>query len=345
METGLKAGESETIMRRTTLWVVLLGLVVTACTGDTAAESVIADTEGATRVGVDAATTTVPSGSDQDEIGAGAAGDVLAGRKIIRQASLVVQDADPEAVLQEIVQLVEGAGGFVASSDLQRTVGEDPPRIDVTLRLPSGSLSATMAAIGSLVDEVLSRQLGSSDVTAQYLDIEARLRNLETLESELLILLTEVRDVTDPEATDLLLVFDRLQSVRLEIEQLVGQRQAFDDQVDLATLRITIVPTPAEVEITDDSWNPMRKLRESLASLVDVLENLADFAIWAGVFLLPVLALIAIPVVLAWWLITRRGRVAAVTSRSDPVTDEQPAAREVGDENEVDVDSEHAGEG
>jgi len=282
------------------------------------------DTEEGTDGRIAATATTVAAGGApaEDEAAGGGSGDaVLAGRKIIRQGSLVLQDDDPEAVFQKIVVLVEGAGGFVASSNLQRTDDEEPPRIDMTVRLPSGSLSATITAIANEAGEVLSRQLGSSDVTAQYVDIEARLRNLETLESELLLLLTEVRDVTDPEARDLLLVFDRLQSVRLEIEQLIGQKQAIDDQVDLATLQVTIVPTAPEIEITDDSWNPGDQIRESLASLVDVLENLANLAIWAGLFLLPVLALIAVPIGLLWWLLSRRARRHMTsTNRSDPAT-------------------------
>lgn len=334
MRPTLWAGESETIMRRTAIGILTLGLVLAACTGNMAGDAVATDSDGGAEAGVEEpGGTPLESTDEEDAIGGGTAGSVLAGRKIIRQASLVVQDDDPEAVFQKIVALVEGAGGFVASSELARTDDEEPPRIDVTLRLPSGSLSATIGAITEEVGEVLSRQLGSTDVTAQYVDIEARLRNLETLESELLILLTEVRDVTDPEAVDLLLVFDRLQSVRLEIEQLIGQKQAIDDQVDLATLRITIVPTPPEIEITDDSWRPGDVVRESLASLVDVLENLANFAIWAGVFLFPVAALIAIPVGLFWWFFSRRSRRAvAVTSRSTPALEEEPEAHEEDEE-------------
>ena len=322
-------------MKRILIGVLAAGIFLGACTGGNA-ESQSIDAMGDQRaIGSEpreAADDVAESAGADEAIGAGSSQLVLTGRKIIRQASLVLRDDDPEAVFERIVALVEGAGGFVATSDLQRTDDEEPPRIDMTLRLPSGSLTATVAAVTETAAEVVSRQLGSTDVTAQYVDIEARLRNLQTLESELLLLLTEVRDVTDPEARDLLLVFDRLQSVRLEIEQLTGQKQALDDQVDLATLRVSIVPTPPVIEITDDSWRPGDQVRESLASLVDVLENLANFAIWAGVFLVPVLAMIAIPVGLVWWLATRRSRrdSRVESDPAPPVTDvvEEPEADE-----------------
>lgn len=320
------------MMRRTALAIMVLGVLLAACTGDSAPESIAienqSDTEGSSTA------STNPTGAEDQAIGGGSPDGVLTGRKIIRQASLVVEDDDPETVFEKIVALVERAGGFVAASDLQRTEDGEPPRIDLTLRLPSGSLTSTITAITSEVGEVLSRQLGSSDVTAQYVDIEARLRNLESLESELLLLLTEVRDVADPEARDLLLVFDRLQSVRLEIEQLVGQKQSIDDQVDLATLRITIVPTPPEIEITDDSWQPMERVRESLASLVDVLEGLGNLAIWAGVFLVPVLVLLAVPVGLFWGFLARRSRRAAAPTSNERVSVDMSSNPDTTDESE-----------
>ena len=148
------------------------------------------------------------------------------------------------------------------------------------------------------------------------MDIEARLRNLRTLEAELLLLLTDVRDVSDPEASDLLLVFDRLQNVRLQIEQLQGQLQVFDDQVELSTLRVSIVPPPPVIEITDESWSASDQVRSSLASLVRVLENLANLAIWAGVFLVPVLAIVIIPIGLIYGFTRRRSH------ERDPVAEQ-----------------------
>lgn len=335
-------------MKRYLMGLVVLGVVLAACTGgDTAADVTVIDENAGGSAAMD--DSTEPEEADRESIGSGTDAAALAGRKIIRQASLVLRDDDPERVFQRIVALVEGAGGFVAASELSRTGDEEPPRIDVTVRVPSGDLSATIATVSDLAEEVLSRQLGSTDVTARYVDNEARLRNLRTLETELLALLTEVRDVADPEANDLLLVFDRLQSVRLEIEQLTGAQQAIDDQVDLATLTVTIVPTPAEVEITDDSWDPMRQVRESLASLVRVLENLANLAIWAGLFLVPVLAILAVPVGLVWWLAVRRRksspeRVETPDRRgsdegaapSDPIEGEGPVDEERSEEQQSD---------
>jgi hypothetical protein len=119
-------------------------------------------------------------------------------RQVIRQASLELHASDTRKAYAEIVAMVESAGGFVAHANVAPTSGEDDqPRVSMTLRVPAAQLNATMTAIKDSVDEVVSESQGAEDVTEQYVDLQARLTNLEALEVELRALLEEVRQQPD----------------------------------------------------------------------------------------------------------------------------------------------------
>ena len=78
----------------------------------------------------------------------------------------------------------------------------------MNLRVPADELSSVMATIKKSVDEVVTESQDAEDVTDQFVDLEARLTNLEALEVELVALLTEVREQPDADPAKLL---DRLQ--------------------------------------------------------------------------------------------------------------------------------------
>ncbi len=233
---------------------------------------------------------------------------VVSDRKVIRQASLTLQADDTRAAFDRIVQLTEAAGGFVAGAEVQPVEGEDDqPYVTMTLRIPAAALTETMTSIKGSVQEVVSESQGAQDVTDQFVDLEARLTNLEALEVELRALLAEVSQQPDADPDKLLRVYTEISNVRGQIEQIQGQLNYLNDVVDLATLQVSLSPTPAAVPIVEDTWQPIEVARDSLRSLVAGLQGVADWGIGFALYTLPMLILVlAIPALVAfagyrWW--------------------------------------------
>jgi hypothetical protein len=238
------------------------------------------------------------------------------GRKVIRQADLELAVQDADDAIRRITDVVERAGGFVASAELHNQEGYGLLG-SLSLRVPTERMTSTLTSIEEVADEVRSRTLGSQDVTEQYADIESQLRNLRALETELLDLLTEIREKSS-NANEVLTVFERIRQVRAEIEQLEGRKQVLDDLVSLATIDVRLVPSPSAVPIVEeDGWRFGEVLRDALRSTVTALQGVATVAIWLVVTALPVLLILGLPV-LAIGLGYRRYR-----RRHDAVT---PAA-------------------
>ena len=238
-------------------------------------------------------------------------GEVLDNRKIIQEAFLELTDDDTEGLFNRITTLVEQAGGFVSSAEMTRSGDEGRgPFVDMTIRIPAGEMSSTLSAIEGLADEVTAKRIGSQDVTEEYADIEAQLRNLTALEDELLIILSEVREKSSSDANELLNVFERIRQVRDEIERLEGRQRLFDNLIDLATVNVSLFPEGVEAPIVDEGWQPGEVVRDALRATVDGLQAIADGLIWVVLGILPIILIVGIPILLVIWFWRKRTRSA-----------------------------------
>jgi hypothetical protein len=219
--------------------------------------------------------------------------DVVENRRVIRQANLQLHASDTRATFDEIIRLTESVGGFVSSANVFPFEGENAqPDVSMTLRIPADQLTEVMTTIKHSVDEVVAESQGARDVTEQFVDLEARLRNFEALEIELRALLEEVRTQPDADPVKLLTVFNELSSVRGQIEQIQGQINYLADLTAMATLEVYVSQTPIAVPIVASAWAPAEAAKDALRSLVTALQGIADWSINFVLFTLPVLLLI-----------------------------------------------------
>lgn len=229
------------------------------------------------------------------------------GRKVVRRASLELHAADTRDAYRQIIDLVESTGGFLADANVLPTTGKDEqPRISMTVRIPADRLNATMTTIKDYVDEVVSETQSAQDVTAEYVDLEARLTNLEALEVELRALLEEVRKQENADPEKLLRVFNEISDTRGRIEQLQGQINHLTDLTALSTLDIAITQTPSTVPLAEEPWKPAEVAKEAVRHLVDGLQGVANATIGFALYGLPMLLIILGPLALGGMLIYRR---------------------------------------
>ena len=237
-------------------------------------------------------------------------------RKIIRTATIELTVDDVPGAVQRIETATAAAGGFVAGSSI--TVEQQPPPDDpdeeqeirqrgtITIRVPAESYTSVMSTLRGIVDDprdITSLTEDTSEVTEEYSDLQARQRNLEATEAQYLELLSRAESIND-----VLLVQDRLNSVRLEIEQVQGRIQLLDDLTSMATITTflsqpPLVSLPVDPE-AEESW-ATEAWENAWNASEDVLEALGVAAITGGV----VLVWLVIPgaVLLGgWWVFTSR---------------------------------------
>ncbi|MGF1666513.1 MAG: DUF4349 domain-containing protein [Acidimicrobiia bacterium] len=269
-------------------------MILGACGGDSGeAESLDA---GATEATV-AASGGDPSAPEQFGVTDEAlTNQTVVDRKVIRTGQMEIEVTDTRAAMEEITRLVNRSGGYVSSSEVAPSGAEEQPYVTLIIRVPAGDLDTALSAIRELSEKVAYESIQSQDVTEEYVDIEARLRNLTALETELVALLAEVRTQPDADPQKLLTVFNEVSRVRGEIEVLEGRRRLIDNQASLSTITVTISPSPSSTPIVEEGWAPLVTVRNATGDLVEALQTMANAGIWLVVFALPVLALIALPI-------------------------------------------------
>jgi len=226
---------------------------------------------------------------------------------IIQRASLQLVVRDTMATVEAAKDLVSGLGGYIANSNAWEQ-GEWM-RASLTLRVPVENLEQALDQLKALAVKVQRESLSGEDVTEQYSDLGAQLRNLEATETELLALLTEVREKPGSTAEDILDVHRRLTEIRGEIERAKGRMQYLEQMTALATIDLELVPDPLAQPVVEPGWAPLRTATEASRSLVRSLKRLVDIVIWFVVYVLPILLLVAAPIVLLVllirWLVRR----------------------------------------
>jgi len=154
-------------------------------------------------------------------------------RKIIYDAKVDLVVESLNGLESSILDLVKQNGGFLAESDLATQVSTQRTAT-WRVRVPVDRFDAFVRAVGRL-GEVRTSHLGSQDVTEEYFDIEARIRNKQEEEKRLL---KHLADSTG-KLEDILKVESELSRVRGEIEQMQGRLRFLANRADLSTVTIT----------------------------------------------------------------------------------------------------------
>jgi len=222
--------------------------------------------------------------------------------------SLIVKDAGES--LEKVEAIAKDLGGYVVNSS--SWYQDDQLRARLTIRVPSGEFDAAMARLKELAIRVENRNVSTQDVTEEYTDLDARLRNLEATETELLELLTEVRERTS-KAEDVLAVYREITNIRGQIEQLKGRMQYLEKMTAMATINVELIPDVLAKPLVVAGWRPTGTAANALRTLIRTLQRVVDAAIWLIIYALPTLVVIAIPFFILGliWRRWRRKRKAA----------------------------------
>ena len=147
------------------------------------------------------------------------------------EIDLQVNKLDVRKAVGTLTALAAKFGGQVADS--QTVVGDDPSAT-VTLRIPNDSFGTVLDQAQGL-GKVLSVNTKTADVTAQYVDLGARLHALGLTKSTYLNILAKATTIGE-----ILSVQQRVNDIQTQIDQLQGQLNVLNNQTTMATLTVSI---------------------------------------------------------------------------------------------------------
>jgi len=219
----------------------------------------------------------------------------LKGPMIIRTADLAVIVKNDEfdkgrAAIDEILKRHHGHVG-----DLNVTNPSGSARsLSGTLRVPSNRLDAALADLKGL-GRVEKESQSGEEVTQQYVDLQARLANAKHTEQRL----TEILRERTGKLSDVLAVEMQISRVRGEIEQMEAQRKTMKNQVDFATLNLTVTedykkdlsvaPPSTGTQFRNAAVDGYRSLVDGIiAVLLWLLSVGPTLLLWAAILFFPI---------------------------------------------------------
>ncbi len=219
-------------------------------------------------------------------------------RIVIKNGNLSVVVPDPAVSMDAISKIASGMGGYVVASNIYKTTtnsGLEVPAANITIRVPAEQMDVALKQIKAMVEDpavdILSEDISGQDVTNEVTDLESRLRNLQAAETQLL----EIMD-NATKTEDVLSVFQELTTVRGEIEVIQGQIKYYRESASLSAISVYLQAKAAVEPITVAGWQPGVQVQKALQALVNGGKYLVNLLIWLILFVLPLLAIIFLPI-------------------------------------------------
>lgn len=216
-------------------------------------------------------------------------------RMIIYTVNVELIVKDSAATMALIENLATEMKGFVSDSNSWKDEGQ--LRASITVRVPADRLDEALVQIRGLALDVESESRGGQDVTEEFTDLEARLRNLQATEGELLELL-KTRQETTGDTEAILEVHRYLTDIRGQIEQIQGRMNYLSNLSAMATIHIGLTPDTLVQPLVLGQWRPQGTARQAIRALINALKFLVDALIWIVLFIVPVLIVILLPLFL-----------------------------------------------
>ena len=164
-------------------------------------------------------------------------------RMIVRTGNMAIVVEDVAVAIDRISKLAEASHGYVVSSNSWRE-GERL-RGTISIRVPTGDFGNIMRAISQLAVEVTSQTTSSQDVTEEYVDLTAKLKNLEAAEQQLLVIMGKAEKVED-----ILSVQRELTNTRAQIEQTKGRMQYLEKTSATSLIEVDLEQSKLDARLT-----------------------------------------------------------------------------------------------
>lgn len=196
-------------------------------------------------------------GTEQAKPAPGGSGAELpvipADRKVILNAELGLKVKDADSALSQIAELVKGAGGYVHETREEGSK-QRGRTMYLTLRVPSERYDSVLTKLGEL-GEGTGRRTWSDDVTAEYFDLDIRIKTREAH-------LEQLRRLIEKGGTikELMEVEQEIARVTADLESMKGRYRLLSNQVAYSTIKVTLyepgAPTP--IKPPETVWERMK---------------------------------------------------------------------------------------
>jgi len=195
----------------------------------------------------------------------------IQGPQVIRQAQLTINvtTGSFESKLAAVRALVLLQQGFISGTDAQTSPTNPNEQIRsgvISFMVPAAKFDDTIDQLSKL-GKVQNEHISGNDVSAQYVDLHARLGNMEAQRNAMLALLGRAQTVSD-----IIAVQNQLGQITQQIEQLKGQISYIEHNTTYSTVSVQLIEAGAPAPTASrDSWGFASALSDAAHNFVTTI--------------------------------------------------------------------------
>jgi hypothetical protein len=200
--------------------------------------------------------------------GVNSAVPAIQGPQVIRQAQLTINvtSGSFESKLAAVRALVQLQQGFISGTDAQANPTNPSEQIRsgvISFMVPAAKFDDTIDQLSKL-GKVQNEHISGNDVSAQYVDLQARLANAEAQRNAMLALLGRAQTVAD-----IIAVQTQLGQITQQVEQLKGQISYIEHNTTYSTISAQLIEVGAPAQTRSvDSWGFASALTDAAHNFV-----------------------------------------------------------------------------
>lgn len=232
-------------------------------------------------------------------------------RKIIQEGSVYIETEDFDKSMSALDLMVSQYGGFTEKKDITGSsyYYDSLKHATVVIRIPSQNFETVMEQMGT-VGVVTRSSASGTDITDEYIDYEARLRNLKAQEETLLEILSKAEKLED-----VITLESRISEVRYDIETIENKLKNYDRLVQYSRITVqldeVVEPTRAVPVARTLGDRMYTAFQSAIDSFTDGIENFLVWVVYNWILLTAILIIIILLVIVI--KVMRRRKKAAVT--------------------------------
>ncbi|MEM6629723.1 MAG: DUF4349 domain-containing protein [Bacteroidota bacterium] len=198
-------------------------------------------------------------------------------QKLIKEGDIRFETVSIDSTRKQVLAAVKRNKGYISSDNSESYAGQVSHTL--VIRVPKENFDALVKEITQGVDRLDRKAIQVKDVTAEFVDMSARLKTKKELENRYTALLQQARNVSE-----MLEIERQIGQLRGEIESIEGRLKYLQNKVSLSTLTVSFYETiPTQVAFGKKFVEGFRQGWENLIWFLVGLVN-----IWPFLLLIPV---------------------------------------------------------
>ncbi|RED65769.1 DUF4349 domain-containing protein [Cohnella lupini] len=235
--------------------------------------------------------------------GIGPIADANAGfdRKVIYRANLVMKVEEFKSAEAELLDLIHLGGAYVLQfSDSRNT---DEIGASYVIKVPSEGFSPFLEKLQKIENLKFEREVAGDDVTEEFVDLDARLKARQVVETRLLAFMDKAT-----KSDDLVRFSNELARVQEEIEQIKGRIRYLDQNVAFSTINLRLYQGTGIVEVLKEEKKESfgDRISDALTGSAKALRQFGEGLLVAIAAVLPVLIVVVVIGVPIYYVVNKR---------------------------------------